>query len=141
MAVIRFVSPIAGLELPGVPAKFTDYVFDIDESNKLALSRMRYQGAPYGVTEQGEISGEDGSVALTEAMVAIGIASPESIIGAAVTQRLAPYDELSDDITVLRSDVDALMDGGGGGGGGIVVGNELPVPLESGSVAARLRTY
>ena len=142
MAFVRFVSPIEDLELPGVPAKFDDFIFDVDSEDTLTLSRMRWQGAPYKVREMGEIGEDVESPYVTESIVATGIRTPSSTIGTAVTERLQPYSTLPDAVATLRTDVNVLMEGtGGGGGGGIVIGTELPVPLETGSAAARLRTY
>jgi hypothetical protein len=61
MATIRFAvkqptSP--DLVLDSVPAQFTRYVWDVDESTEegaLRAGRMRYLGQPYGVIELGPL--------------------------------------------------------------------------------------
>jgi hypothetical protein len=141
MAFVRFVSPIEDLELPGVPAKFDSFIYDIDASDTLALTRMRWQGAPFKVREMGEVGEDVETPYVTESMVVSGISNPLTAIGSAVTTRLQPFETLPNQVAVLRTDVNTLIEAGGGGGAGIVIGTELPSPLESGSAAARLRTY
>lgn len=54
MASIRFLSlQQPQLRLDGVPAQFIDGICDIDTSETLRLSRMRYLGPPAGVQEMG----------------------------------------------------------------------------------------
>jgi len=148
MAKIRFALPESSedpnLEIPAVPAQFIDRICDIEETDLAALGRMRYRGQPYGVVQLGLVTGTTSPTGggLSRAEIASDVRTPSTTIGAAVTERLAPTTALIGQVSALRSDVDGLLSApGGGGGGGIVVGNELPTSLETGTLGARLRTY
>lgn len=62
MPVIRFAVAAPqdpDLHIPGVPATFANYVWDVDDSTPVgarSAARMRYLGQPYGVEELGDIN-------------------------------------------------------------------------------------
>jgi hypothetical protein len=140
MAFIRFVAPVEDLELPGVPAVFSGYVCDIDETDTIRLGRMRFLGSPYGIEEQGKIDPGDGGGELTEALVASGISNATSPIGTAVGARITTETtDLRTQVGQLQTGMDDLLSRPDGSG--IVIGVELPAELAAGTMAARLRTY
>lgn len=142
MAKIRFISPNKlDLYISGVPAVFVDGVCDIPEDQEERLARMRVLGSPYHIIELGQPVGVVNSVGLSEEEIAAAIKLSDTAIGQAITARLAPLDQLQTEVDDLRSEVNDLANAPGGGGSGIFTGLELPANLQTGALAARLRSY
>jgi hypothetical protein len=141
MGQVRFVAPVEDLELSGVPAVFSGFICDIDDTDTIRLARMRFLGSPYGIEERGLVGpGDENGDLLTESRVASGITNPGSIIGSAVGIRIE--DETADlqtQVGQLQTGMDDLLSRPDGSG--VIIGVELPAELDSGTLAARLRTY